>query len=455
MSFQTTDPATGVVHASYDTIDDAALRAAVAASAQVFGVWRARPVAERAAVLSRLAERLRARAGTLAGTMAREMGKPAAQGRAEAEKCAWVCEWYAAHAEAFLAPERVATDARESFVAYEPLGPIFAIMPWNFPLWQVFRFAAPNLAAGNVALLKHAESVPGCALAIVSLLEEAGLPPGVWTNLFVTHAQAAAVIAHPDVRAVTLTGSTRAGRAVAREAGAHLKKVVLELGGSDAYLVLEDADLESAASACAASRLLNSGQSCIAAKRFIVVDAVREEFTGHLAARMRAAKMGDPMDEATTLGPLARSDLRETLHRQVEDSLARGARRVMGGLVPEGPGAFYPATVLDRVRPGMPAFDEELFGPVAAVIGARDEAEAIRLANASRYGLGAAVFSRDVARARLIATHRIEAGTCAVNDFVRSDPRLPFGGVKESGHGRELARHGLLEFVNVKTIVVG
>jgi succinate-semialdehyde dehydrogenase/glutarate-semialdehyde dehydrogenase len=383
------------------------------------------------------------------------MGKPLAQGRAEADKCAWACEFYAEHAEGFLAPSAVATGARESFVTYEPLGPIFAIMPWNFPFWQVFRFAAPNLIAGNTALLKHAESVPGCALAIASVLREAGLPSGAFSNLFITHEQAKTVIAHAAVRGVTLTGSTRAGRAVARAAGAHLKKTVLELGGSDAYLVLEDADLDLAAAACAASRLINAGQSCIAAKRFIVDESVRGPFTQRLVARMREAKMGDPLDEATTLGPLARADLREALHRQVQTSLARGARLRLGGRVPDGPGAFYPATVLDEVRPGMPAFDEELFGPAAAVIGASGEAEAIRLANASPYGLGAAVFSSDLERARRIAAHELDAGACAINDFVRSDPRLPFGGVKDSGYGRELARHGLLEFVNVKSVVAG
>jgi succinate-semialdehyde dehydrogenase/glutarate-semialdehyde dehydrogenase len=398
---------------------------------------------------------LRARAGDLAALMAREMGKPLAQGRAEADKCAWACEYYAEHAAALLAPEPAATGARESFVTYEPLGPIFAIMPWNFPLWQVFRFAAPNLVAGNTALLKHAESVPGCARAITALLEDAGLPSGVFTNLFITHEQAESVIAHPAVRGVTLTGSTRAGRAVARAAGAHLKKTVLELGGSDAYLVLEDADLDLAAAACATSRLLNAGQSCIAAKRFVVAESVRGAFTERLVARMAETKMGDPMDATTTLGPLARADLREALRRQVEASLAQGARLRLGGRVPDGPGAFYPATVLDDVRPGMPAFDEELFGPVAAVVGASGEAEAIRLANASPYGLGAAVFSSDLERARRIAAHELDAGACAINDFVRSDPRLPFGGVKDSGFGRELGRQGLLEFMNVKAVVAG
>jgi len=453
-AFTAVDPATGRTLTSHPTLDDAAIERALARARAAWDAWRGAPVADRAAALARTGGGLRARATELAALMAREMGKPLAQGRAEAEKCAWVCEYFATHGAAFLEPEAVNVGASRSFVAFEPLGPIFAIMPWNFPFWQVFRFAAPNLVAGNVALLKHAESVPGCALAIASLFEEAGVPEGVFTNLFITHEQAAALIAHPDVRGVTLTGSTRAGKAVARIAGTHLKKTVLELGGSDAYLVLEDADLDLAASTCATSRLLNSGQSCIAAKRFIVVEPAREAFTERLVARMREERMGDPSVESTTLGPLARLDLRDALHRQVEESVARGARVLLGGRVPEGPGAFYPATVLDGVHPDMPAFDEELFGPVAAVIAAADEADAVRLANRSAFGLGAAVFSRDVERATRIAAHALEAGAAAVNDFVRSDPRLPFGGVKQSGYGRELARYGMLEFVNVKSVVV-
>ncbi len=455
MSFASIDPATGRTLREYDLMDDVAVRAAIATARDGFVTWRERGVRRRTGVLTRAAAVLRSRAGDFAELMAEEMGKPLAQGRGEIEKCAWVCEWYAEHAAAFLEPETVATDAARSFVAWEPIGPIFAIMPWNFPFWQVFRFAAPNLAAGNVALLKHAERVPACALAIETVFGEAGLPRGGFTNLFITHAQAEAVIADPAIRGVTLTGSPRAGRAVAGLAGAHLKKTVLELGGSDPYLILEDADLDLAAAACTTSRMINSGQSCIGAKRFVVAESVRAAFTERFVARMAAAKMGDPRDPATTLGPLARLDLRDTLHRQVEDSVARGAKVLIGGRVPDPPGAFYPATVLDGVTPGMPAFEEELFGPVAAIVPAADQAEAIRLANASSLGLGAAVFSRDVERATWIATHALEAGACAVNDFVRSDPRLPFGGVKDSGYGRELARLGMQEFLNAKAVVVG
>jgi succinate-semialdehyde dehydrogenase/glutarate-semialdehyde dehydrogenase len=330
-------------------------------------------------------------------------------------------------------------------------------MPWNFPLWQAFRFAAPALMAGNVGLLKHASNVSGCALAIEEIFREAGLPPGLFTTLLVPSTSVESLIASRQVRAVTLTGSAPAGRAVAAAAGRALKKSVLELGGSDPYVVLEDADLEGAAAACAASRLINGGQSCIAAKRFIVVEAVRAEFTSRFVEAMKAKRLGDPTLEgaaAPDLGPMARADLRDELHSQVEESVARGARLLLGGVRPDGPGAFYPPTVLDRVGPGMPAYEEETFGPVAAIIAARDEADAIRIANDTPFGLGAAVFTRDLARGERIAAAEFEAGACFVNGFVRSDPRLPFGGVKESGYGRELAAFGIREFVNVKSVVV-
>jgi succinate-semialdehyde dehydrogenase/glutarate-semialdehyde dehydrogenase len=327
-------------------------------------------------------------------------------------------------------------------------------MPWNFPFWQVFRFAAPALMAGNTAVLKHASNVPGCALAIEDVFREAGFPGNVFHTLLAGSSQVDSIIEHPLVRAVTLTGSTPAGRAVAAKAGERLKKTVLELGGSDPYVVLDDADLELAAATCVASRLINSGQSCIAAKRFIVTEKNRGEFERRFVERMKAVRMGNPLDETTQVGPQARRDLRDDLQRQVDESLARGARLLLGGHVPEGPGAFYPPTVLTDVRPGMPAYDEELFGPVAAIIAVADEEEALRVANDSAFGLGAALFSRNVARARQLAAERIEAGTVVVNTFVRSDPRLPFGGIKESGYGRELSHFGIREFVNVKTVYV-
>jgi succinate-semialdehyde dehydrogenase/glutarate-semialdehyde dehydrogenase len=339
-------------------------------------------------------------------------------------------------------------------VVFRPLGVILAVMPWNFPFWQVMRFAAPALAAGNVGLLKHASNVPGCALAIEEVFAESGFPPGAFATLLVGSAAVEGVIADQRVAAVTLTGSTSAGRAVARAAGDRLKKSVLELGGSDPYVILADADLEAAAEACATARLINSGQSCIAAKRFVVVDDVRAEFETLLTARMASAVVGDPTAETTEVGPLARADLRDELHDQVLRTVAAGARLTLGGEVPMGPGAFYPPTVLADVPPGSAAYTEELFGPVAAIIPAADERDAIRIANDSVFGLGAAVFTTDVQRGARIAADELEAGSCFVNAFVRSDPRLPFGGVKESGYGRELASHGIREFVNVKTVYV-
>ncbi|MEM7482320.1 MAG: NAD-dependent succinate-semialdehyde dehydrogenase [Acidobacteriota bacterium] len=416
--------------------------------------WSTTRFAERARHLRVAGEALRERAGELAERMAEEMGKPVSQGRSEAEKCAWVCDYYADHGESFLEPEDAETDATHSFVAYRPLGVVLAVMPWNFPFWQVFRFLAPALMAGNGGVLKHASNVPGCALAIEELIRRAGFPRHIFRTLLISSDQVAAVLEDDRVRAATLTGSTPAGRAVAAKAGEQLKKTVLELGGSDPYLILADADLAAAAAICAQSRLINSGQSCIAAKRFIVVESVRETFERLLLAEMSEAKMGDPMDEATDLGPQAREDLRDELHEQVERSLEAGARCLLGGEIPAGDGAFYPPTVLTDVARGMAAYEEELFGPVAAIIPVSDEEEAIRVANDSDFGLGAAVFTADTERGERIATERLEAGCCFVNDFVKSDPRLPFGGIKQSGYGRELARFGIREFVNTKTVYV-
>jgi succinate-semialdehyde dehydrogenase / glutarate-semialdehyde dehydrogenase len=327
-------------------------------------------------------------------------------------------------------------------------------MPWNFPLWQVFRFLGPALMAGNAGVLKHASNVSGCALAIEDIVHEAGFPKALFRTLLVSSSRVAGIIEAPQVKAVTLTGSTPAGRAVAGKAGALIKKTVLELGGSDPYVVLEDADLEAAAETCVASRLINSGQSCIAAKRFIVVEPVRGRFEELFVESMRKKTTGDPLQPGVDVGPQARKDLRDDLHRQVEASVAKGARRVLGCEVPAGKGAYYPPSVLADVKPGMPAFDEELFGPVAALIGAKDEDEAVRLANQSPFGLGAAVFTCDAARGERLAAERLEAGCCFVNASVKSDPRLPFGGIKESGYGRELASFGIREFVNIKSVYV-
>ena len=408
---------------------------------------------ERAERLRAAARVLRERKDAYARTMSLEMGKPLAQGVGEAEKCAWVCDYYAEHAERFLADQPRETDASKAFVRFDPIGPVLAIMPWNFPFWQVFRFAAPALMAGNAGLLKHAPNVTRCALEIEAIFHEAGFPEGLFRALILANEAAAAVIADPRVRAVTLTGSDRAGSQVAEQAGRHLKKTVLELGGSDPFIVLGDADVEQAARSAAEARLLNSGQSCIAAKRFIVVEPVADRFLDAFVAAMRAQRMGDPLAPDTQIGPQARYDLRANLHRQVEESVRRGARLLLGGTLPEGPGFFYAPTVLAAVEQGMPAFDEEVFGPVAAVIRVKDEAQGVRAANASRYGLGAAVWTGDPTRGERLA-RELEVGSVFVNGLVKSDPRLPFGGIKRSGYGRELSEYGLKEFVNIKTVWV-
>ncbi len=448
------NPATNAVVRDVPENDDATVDRKVAAAHAAFASWSRASCADRAPLIRAAAAVLRRRRDELAATMAEEMGKPVSDGRAEVLKCAWVCEHYADHAEAMLQDEDVQTDASRSFVAHRPLGVVLAVMPWNFPLWQVFRFAAPALMAGNGALLKHASNVPGSAVAIEEVFVQAGLPAGLFSTLLVGSDAVAGLLRDERIAAATLTGSTGAGRGVAAAAGAALKKTVLELGGSDAYVVLHDADVDAAAAVCAKSRLVNGGQSCIAAKRFIVVDAVRAQFIDAFVAQMRAVVPADPMDDATKMGPQAKTDLRDELHAQVRRSVDGGARCVLGGEVPARAGAWYPPTVLVDVRPGMAAFDEETFGPAAAVVAARDEDEAIALANRSRFGLGAAVFTRDLQRGALIARDRLDAGACFVNGFVRSDPRLPFGGVKESGYGRELGALGIREFVNSKAVWV-
>ena len=454
MTLAAINPATGETIATYDETTPQQADAIVASVHDAYLDWRARPYDERARPMRRAAEILRGEAGDFAALMAREMGKPVRDGAAEAKKCASACDFFAEHAARFLADIPVATEAHASFVAFKPIGVVLAVMPWNFPFWQVFRFAAPGLMAGNAALLKHASNVPGCALAIEDVFRRAGFPENLFRTLMIGSKRVDAVIEHPKVAAVTLTGSGPAGRAVAAKAGSVLKKTVLELGGSDPYLVLEDADLDVAATVCTKARLVNSGQSCIAGKRFLVVEGVRGAFEERFVAKMRASRMGDPLDPSTEIGPQARVDLRDTLQRQVDQSVAAGARCLLGGAVPARPGAWYPPTVLTDVRPGMPAFDDEVFGPVAAVVPVRDEAEAIRLANRSEFGLGGGVITRDLERGRRIAAEAIESGSVFVNDAVRSDPRLPFGGVKDSGYGRELSEFGIREFVNVKTIYV-
>jgi succinate-semialdehyde dehydrogenase/glutarate-semialdehyde dehydrogenase len=382
------------------------------------------------------------------------MGKPLKQGVAEIEKCAAVCTYYADNAQSFLKKQLIETDASKSYIRFQPIGVVLAIMPWNFPFWQVFRFLAPALAAGNCGVLKHASNVPGCAVAIEDMVKAAGFPPDVFKTLLVASSEVEHIIAHKHIKAVTLTGSNAAGSKVAQKAGELIKKTVMELGGSDAYVVLADADLELAAQTCVNSRLINGGQSCIAAKRFIVVKAIEKEFTRLFLQKMQAKTMGNPLQDGIDVGPQARVDLRDELHQQVEKSIAKGAKCILGGQVPRGRGAFYPPTILTNVKKGMPAFDEEMFGPVAAIISAKDERHAIELANDSVFGLGAAVFTKDKKRGEQIAATGLEAGSCFVNSLVKSDPRLPFGGIKQSGYGRELGMFGIHEFVNIKTVFV-
>jgi succinate-semialdehyde dehydrogenase/glutarate-semialdehyde dehydrogenase len=454
MAFQSINPANGDVLATYEETRPEDVPEIIGKTHAAFLWWRCAGFDDRAKLMRQAAQILRKNTREYARLMAREMGKPVRDGIAEAQKCALVCDFYAENASRFLARESVATEARNSFITFNPLGVILAVMPWNFPFWQVFRFAAPNLMAGNAAVLKHASNVPGCALAIENVFREAGFPEHLFRTLMISSQKVEAVIENPVIRAVTLTGSGPAGRAVASKAGAMLKKTVLELGGSDPYLILEDADLDLAARVSAKGRLINSGQSCIAAKRFIVVEKARREFEELFVEKMSAAKVGDPFDESTEVGPLARHDLRDTLHRQVEASIAKGARSLLGAAIPNMRGAYYPPTVLTDVGKGMPAYEEELFGPVAAIIPAKNEEHAITIANDSVYGLGGCVITRDLQRGERIAAERIESGSVFVNEPVRSDPRLPFGGVKESGYGRELSSDGIKEFVNIKTVYV-
>ncbi len=454
MNFIAVNPATGETIAEYPDASPEEVQARIEGAVTAQLEWREAPIAERAHLLTTLGDLLRARKDEYGALMAIEMGKPISQGAAEAEKCGWVCDYYAAHAESFLEPVAVETDATSSYWTHRPLGILLGIMPWNFPFWQVIRFAVPALTAGNGALLKHAPSVPGCALALEKLFRDAGYPPGLFANLFIDIEATGNVIDDRRVRAVSLTGSVRAGRSVAARAGAAIKKCVLELGGSDPSLVLEDADLDAAAASCALGRFFNTGQSCVAAKRFVVVEAVREAFEEKLLAAMSDWTLGDPMDPDTSLGPLAREDLRDALHDQVRRSVAAGARLVIGGQVPDRPGAWYPPTVLADVGPGTAAYTEELFGPVASIVPVADEAAAIRVANDTAYGLGASVYTADSARGERIASELLDAGNCFVNGIVKSDPRLPFGGTKDSGYGRELSPLGILEFTNPKTVWV-
>ncbi len=445
------NPATGEEIERFQEFSANDVNRALDAAADAFTRWRATRMEDRAGLMRAVATVLRRNKRAYAEIMAAEMGKPVRDGVGEIEKCAWTCDFYADRAAKFLADEAVTTEAKHSFVRLEPLGPILAVMPWNFPFWQVFRFAAPALMAGNVGILKHASNVPRCAVTIGEVFAEAGFPEGAFQTLLVGSGAVGSLVRDRRVRAITLTGSEKAGAAVAEVAGATVKKTVLELGGSDPFIVFRDADVDRAARVAAEARCVNSGQSCIAAKRFIVEGAVYDEFLETFREAMAARKVGDPMRDDTEIGPLAREDLLQDLDRQVRGTVAKGASVELGGARLPGPGFFYAPTILSGVTKGMPAYDEEVFGPVAAVIRAENEDQAIRIANDSRYGLGASLWTRDVDRGLRFA-QRIEAGMVFINRQVKSDPRLPFGGVKGSGYGRELGSWGIREFVNAKTI---
>ncbi len=455
MTIRTVNPANGEILASYKLFSPALTREIIDLTHSAYLQWKETSFEHRATLLRRAAQLLQDNKATYATLMSNEMGKPISAAEAEVDKCAWVCNYYADHGEALLKPRIIETDMQKSYVTYRPNGVIFAIMPWNFPMWQVFRFAAPNLMAGHGCLLKHAPISTGTALAIEALCQQAGFPEHLFRTLVIDNEEAAHVIANEKVSGVTLTGSERAGKSVGMEAGKNLKKVVLELGGCDPYLILRDADLDKATEASVNSRLNNSGQVCIAAKRIIAVESIYSDIKERIVEKIKSFTVGNPLDKNTDLGPMARQDLRQTVHMQVVNSVKEGATLIEGGEIPSGPGFYYPITVLADVGPEMTAFKEEVFGPVIALIKAKNENHAIELANQSAYGLSAAVFTEDLERGENIAANKIRTGTCAVNTFVKSDPRLPFGGIKNSGYGRELADEGIHAFMNVKTVVVG
>lgn len=430
------------------------IRALIDSADQCHQKWKETEFKIRSEVVMKIHDCLGNKKKELSELMTKEMGKPIKESVAEIEKCQWLCQYYAENSQDFLAPQAVETDYQTSEIHHQPLGVVLAVMPWNYPLWQVLRFAIPAVMAGNSCVLKHASNVPGCAKVIEELFINAGAPEGLFHTLLIKSEMVKEVIANPKVKAVTLTGSTAAGKKVAALAGEYLKKTVLELGGSDAYIILEDADLAQAAKLCVKSRLLNNAQSCIGAKRFIAVESVYEEFKNLVIKEMKGRTMGDPLDENTDLGPMARVDLRNELHQQVTDSIKKGAECLMGGSIPDREGAFYPPTVLDCLKPGMPAYDEELFGPVVSLFKVKNLSEAIDVANSSIYGLAGGIFTQDIERAKEVAIKHFDSGACFINDFAKSDPRLPFGGIKQSGYGRELSPLGIKEFVNIKTICV-
>jgi succinate-semialdehyde dehydrogenase/glutarate-semialdehyde dehydrogenase len=448
------NPSTGEAIASYPFHSDADIDRILSSATVAQAKWRKTPIVQRVELLRRMGRELRADKARLARLITDEMGKPIVEAEAEVEKCAWNCDFYAENAPVFLADEAVASSASHSAVVFDPLGVVLAIMPWNYPLWQFFRFAAPALAAGNGAVLKHANNVPGCAVAIEEIMRKAQCPEGLFRTVLIDSSKVAALIADGRIAAVTLTGSTEVGAIVAGQAGKALKKQVLELGGSDPFIVLADADVRLAAETAVKARFVNVGQSCINAKRFIVEDAIADEFVAAFCENVKRLVVGNPVDRATNIGPMARGNLRDALHAQVQKTIAGGGKLLLGGYIAEGAGFTYPPTVIDHVTPDMVAFCEETFGPVAAIIRVKSAEEAIELANTSEFGLGAAIWTADVAKGAALAKD-IDAGAVFVNGMVASDPRLPFGGIKKSGYGRELGVYGIREFVNIKTVWIG
>jgi succinate-semialdehyde dehydrogenase/glutarate-semialdehyde dehydrogenase len=449
--FQTINPYTQEVLATYQYADQATIEKTLETATLAQSSWQRKSFTERGELFTRLAQLLKGTAFRLATLIAKEMGKPIKEARAEILKCAWACDYYALNAEKLLAEEELKSDAAHSYLRYEPLGTILGIMPWNFPFWQVFRFVVPSLMAGNVAIIKHAPNTTGCGEEIADLFVAAGFPKGILQHLILDNEQVATLIANPQIHAVTLTGSETAGSSVAATAGKHLKKTVLELGGSDAFIVLEDADMELAVTTAVQSRMQNAGQSCIAAKRFLVAKNIKNTFIEALKPKLWALKFGNPLNEETEVGVIARQDLLEKLHLQVQTSIRKGAVLELGGFIHEN---FYAPTILSNVTAGMPAFDEELFGGVFAITTFENEQEAVTLTNQSKYGLAASIWSKDTTKASFLAK-QLKVGAVFINALVRSDPRLPFGGIKNSGYGRELSYFGLKEFCNVKTIYVG
>ena len=453
MHLDSINPKNNYIISSWDILSDDEVSLRLEKANNAYLEWKNTQLSFRISCLDDISKLLKERSKEYGTLMSDEMGKPLSQGIAEIEKCAWLCDYYGQNASNFLSPKNIETDNYKSFISFQPIGLVLGVMPWNFPFWQVFRFAVPSLTVGNGAVLKHASNVQGCASAIENCFIDAGYYENIFSNLCIPGSRVNSVIKNPNIAAVTLTGSTPAGKAVAKKAGECLKKIVLELGGSDPYVIFDDADIDLAVDACIAGRILNTGQSCIAAKRLIVTKNNEAEFIERLKNKLSLKIMGDPLDDVD-IGPMVSMSAREEVNDQVQRTIEAGAMLIIGGKIPDSEGSYYPLTMLSGVSSGMPAFDEEIFGPVFTVISAEDDGHAIELANQTEFGLGSAIFTQNIEKGEKIAKTKMQSGACFVNDFVKSDPRLPFGGIKMSGYGRELSDYGMMEFVNIKTIVV-